>query len=367
MTSAIDAAQPVDGVPVDKSLQRANNLAAKDEITALQDLTVALLSTVGVGSGVTTLPNFTGSTIPNGASVVAAFQAIETFVEAISVGAGANSLGDLTDITTPSVAIRRDFQRPLTPVAVAVDTVFDLVTHGGRVVNADSTTNDVVITLPATSSLSAREDGYLFSVTSVSDLNLVSITGPTDSLRFQNGFFGTDESVTTVFAGLSQESQLHEVLDVFKVGTLYIIRGRGRSVSNDDLSFLAPSSIPSTALQSDSLDGGLFAASVDFGGTKEVGGGRNLQQEIAGNHSFTQANAGKVLVYTGAGTATFTIAVLLSGTNVIVVNKGGGAITFSDPGAIVNQTQLVLASGGAEASVSWLLDDTVNLKGELTT
>lgn len=355
MVSAIDPTRPIDGVLASKADLRNNLAAARDEIEALQDDIANLLSALNLSDGETAFPELGGDNTPTGAQALTTILlALDAAITAASGGGGgAQELGDLSDILSPSTAIRRAFQNA---VAIAVqddDFAFDPALHAGGLIALDTNLNSVTMTLPDPSTLTDRGDGYLCSLTPTSGLNFGAITGPASSLRAQQHRVGTTVTQTTVFIGESRTSGFRTVVDLYKEAGLYTIRGRLRVTETDDLRINAAQTLPGTALVNGSLPAAAFPALLDLGGTVQTGGGREIIEQIAGNHTFVQANAGKTLEHTGGSAATWNVPALLPGTTVEVDNATGGEITFNDTGSqtVVGGTTL---ESGAAGAVKWL-------------
>lgn len=355
MVSAIDETKPEDNELALKSDLRANLAAAKAEIEALQTEIASALQALGLLSGETDFPILGGDNTPGTReNLIVNLLALDAAITAAAQGGGGGplTLADITDLNSPSQATRRAFQAPL-PISPPINAsfAFDENVHGGALVPFDPTSADVAMTLPAPASLS-RPDGYLCSITTISQANLVSVIGPTDTLRYQTGLFGLDEIVTEVFLGLSQDSSFRAILDIFKVGGVYQIRGPAREVSGSDFSTNTAQSVPGTALVDDSLPAAAFPTLLDIGGSKRAGGAREIQEDIAGNHAFLQANAGKTIVHTGGAAASWDVPTLAAGTRIEVENEGG-EITFNVLDSQTTRGGLTLPAN-ASGAVRWL-------------
>ena len=365
MVSAIDATKPADGVPAVKADLRNNLAVASAEISALQSQLAAALSALQLIAGETTFGVIAGTNFPGvPANLIAILQSLDTAIAAAAGGGpGAVALEDITNIASPSDAIRRNFQKPIEIAAEAANFNFDENTHGGGFVPLQNSANSVQCTLPAAGTL-ARPDGHVASFTPLSGAFNASIIAPTDTLRVQNGFSGITVTQTEVFLGYSQTNGLRAVVDVFKDGTLYIIRGQVRTSAGANIAFGAPGSLLGSALAALSLPASAFPNLLDLGGSKQAGGARGIVETISGVHTFLQANAGKVLEHTGAGTATWNVPALAVGTTVEVDNSAGGAITFNLTGGQTPAGGLTLEAGAAGA-VRWLNSNVVRFVGTL--
>ena len=362
MVSAIDATKPADGVLPAKADFRANLQAAKNEIEALQAEVVALLGALQLTSGQALFPVIAGNNLPNvAANLTTILQSLNAQIDvAKASGGGASTLAGITDLTSPNEAARRAFQKPVAVAAVAANFNFDENTHGGAFIPINAAANSVTMTLPATSALT-RPDGYLCTLSPTSVTNFAAITGPADSLRIQNGFFNITETQTTVFVGLGRASGLNGVAHVYKFGATYIIVGQARITETSDLSFGAPQSLPATALINNSMTKDPFPSILDIGGFKQIGGNRNIQEAITGNHTFTQQNTGKTLVHTGAAAATWNMPILLQGTSITIENEGG-EITFNPQSSQTTRGGLKLPANST-GSVTWLIGGKIALEG----
>lgn len=364
MVSAIDATKPVNGVPASKADLRANLQAAKDEIEALQGQDANSLAALGLSPSDILFAVITGNNLPD---VPASFQTIMQSLDAqidiakAASGGGPITLASITDILTPSNAQRVAFQQPIDGGLFDSDFNFSEGSHDGRWLTLDTPLNSVTMTLPAPGGLS-RPDGWLSRVTATSAANFAAISAPAGTLRFQTNRLGAVVTQTTVFLGLSRASGSRSLFDIYKDGPVYQIVGLGRTTETDDLRIGANQTVPGAALVNESLPAGAFPASLDLGGTKQTGGGREIIQPIAGNHTFLQANAGKTLEHTGGGAATWDVPALLPGTTVEIDNAIGGAITLNDTGSQTVLGGTTLASGGAGA-VKWLNGNRVRFIG----
>lgn len=347
MASAIDATKPADGVLASKLDLRTNLGAAKTEIEALQAEVVALLTALGLSSGATAFPAIAGDNLPgSSASFQVIMQALDAAITAAAgSGGGASSLAGITDILSPSSAIRLAFQEPIGGVNLDSNFTFNEASHAGRLLTLNTTNNSVAMTLPDPATLT-RGDGYLCSVILQSGSNFGSITAPTDTLRFQNSRFGITVTQTTVFVGESRQSGLRSFMEIWLDGPVYSLRGFGRTVEAADIRFGAPQTLPGSVLVDASLAAAAFPASLDLGGSKQVGGARGVLRNVAGNTTLAQTDAGKIVVHTGAGAATWSVPDLADGTTIDVDNQGG-AVTFSLTGSNPNDGGLTLAAGAA--------------------
>lgn len=361
MVSAIDATKPADGVPAVKSDLRGNLTVAAAEISALQSQLAAALSALQLAVGETTFGVITGANFPAvPANLITILQALDTAISGAG-GIGSVALEDITNIASPSDTIRRNFQKPLEVSAESADFNFDENAHGGAFVPLNNAANSVRCTLPAAGSL-ARPDGHVVTLCPLSGAFNASVLAPTDTLRVQTGFSGITVTQTEAFLGYSQTNGLRVVVDVFKDGTLYIVRGQVRTASGANIAIGAPGSFPGSALAALSLPASAFPNTLDLGGTKQAGGGRGILETISGNHTFLQANAGKVLEHTGAGAATWQVPALLAGTTVDVDNAAGGEISYTVLDSQTPAGGLTLAAG-AVGAVRWLSGNKVRFVG----
>lgn len=334
MVSQIDETKPEDGSVVPKSDLRANFGFAKSEIEALQAEIVALLAAVGTTSGVPTIPDLGGDNTPTGAqnlpTILLALDAAIT-AAAASGGGGATELGDLTDILSPSEAIRAAFQQAISGVTQNSDFNFDEGSQVGRFITLDTASNSVTMTLPEPESLTAS-DGLLCVLVPTSGQNFAAITGPSGDLRFQTQIFGAIPNQTTVFIGQSRGAGFSSIMRVYKDGPVYRLEGPGRLTETDDLRFNAPGTVLGSALAALSLEAASFPNLLNLGGSKQAGGNRGVVTTVTGNRTLAQADSGTILVHTGAGAATWTVPDLADGTTIEIENQGG-QITLDTSGA----------------------------------
>lgn len=363
MVSAINATLPANGVLAQKSDLRANLLAAKNEIEALQNEAVNTRAALGLSASDALFPVIAGDNLPlDPATFQTIIQALDAAITAAAAGGGGGpiTLADITDILTPTEAQRIVFQKPADAGSIDADFNFSEGTHAGKWIGLNSTLNPVTMTLPAAASIN-RDDGWLCRVTATSGANFAAVTGPTDALRFQTQRFGAQETQTTVFLGRSRSAGFRSLFDIYKDGSLFQIDGPGRVTETDDLRIGTPGSLDAAVLTALSLLDDAFPNLLDLGGTKQAGGGRGLQETVAGNHTFVQANSGKALIHTGGGAATWTVPALLGASTVEVINTGG-PITFSVTGG---QTPIGGLTLGSEltGAVRWLITGEVLFVG----
>lgn len=371
MVSAINATLPADGVPARKSDLRANLLAAKNEITAAQEHLDNLANALALAPGESVFPELGGNFTPSGAHtlteiILAMDIAIDAAIEAVEGGGGGGpvTLADITDILTPNAGQRAAFQNPLGVVTISANTAFDLSAHAGKVLSMDASAAAVALTLPATSTLSARSDGWLCAVTVQSSTNNSSIVGPTDALRLQNGRFGLTETQTTVFIGLSLASSFREWIDIYKVGSVYSIRGAARpgDAGASDFSHGAPGSLSGTAIAAGTLLGSAASATFDLGGATIAGGARTPIRPVAGATTLAQTDSGSIVQHTGASPATWQVPVLQVGTSIDMENSGAGTITLSIQGGQTAVGGLLLPANGT-ANILWRSGGTIRIVG----
>lgn len=352
MASQIDATKPADGVNPVKSDYRQNLGFAKSEIEALQALDVAVRNALGIGASANIFPDLGGDNTPTGdQQLTAILLALDAAITAAAASSGGNpSLGDITDILSPTEAIRSAFQNPLSGTTQDQDFAFDLGSQGGRFITVDNSLQSVDCLLPATAALAARSDGYLCTLMPTSGSNFASITAPTDTLRFQQDREGELATQTVVFIGRSRTLGIRSAMHIFKDGPIYTLVGAGRLVETDNLADGAAESLPGTVLQALTLAATAFPTILDLGGTKQAGGARSIVRDVAGATTLTQADAGKIVRLTGAGNATWAVGDLSEGTVVEIKSKSGaGEVTINPTGVLAVDGGLTLASGSPGA------------------
>lgn len=368
MASAIDATKPLDGVPASKSELRANLLAAKNEITALQEHIANLANATGLDPAEGLFPELGGSFTPPGAHtlieiILAMDTAIDLAIEAVDGGGGGPlTLSDITDILTPSLAQRLAFQNPIGVVTISANTAFDISAHAGRVLSIDASAAAVALTLPATEVLSSRADGWLCSLTVQSSTNFSSVVGPTDGLRIQNDRFGLIETQTTAFLGMSLASSFRAWVDVYKVGSVYSLRGPTRTINSEDVSHGAPGSMPGTAIATGTLLGAAVAAVFNLGGSVIAGGARTPIRAVAGATTLAQTDSGSIVEHTGASPSSWQVPALQTGTSIDMENRGAGLVTLVIQGGQSVTGGLLLPSNGT-ANALWRSNGSIRLVG----
>lgn len=354
MVSAIDETKPADGVLALKSDFRANWAAAKNEILELQAEAERIRSALDLGINDSAFDAIGGDNTPSGAStfdgIILALDAAITAAASSGGSGGPITLSDITDILSPTSAIRAAFANPLSGTTQDADFTFDLGSQGSRLITIDNSLIPITMTLEATSVLSARDDGWLCDVVPSSGANFFAITGPTDSLRFQQNRDGALATQTTVFAGLSRAQGIRALMSVYKDGPIYTLVGPGRTTETDNLAIGAAGSVNGSVLAALSLAASAFPNLLDLGGSKQAGGSRSIVRDVGGNTTLTQADAGKIVRLTGGSAATWGVGDLLEGTVIELKSKGGaGVITINPTGALAVNGGTSLASGGAGA------------------
>ena len=348
MVSLIDATKPADGVPALKSDLRAALAAAKGEIETEQGNTTALSAAIGIALGVSAIPDLEGNFTPEGAAtIIEILLALDAAIAAnVGGGGGATELGDLSDILTPSTTIRRAFNAGVSATPPNTNFNFDLATHGGATFSFDNSANTVQMLLPATSALSARSDGWLCTVMPQSGLFAASIAGPADSLRYQADTFGVLATATEVFLGKSTARAIRSVIEVYKDGPVYILRGSARFVVGDDLTRNAPGSVLGSALETGGLPVGFFPSTFTLGGTKAVGGGKRIIRSVGGTTTLVAGDSGNIVLHTGSSPVNWNVADLEDGIEINLDNDGTGAVTINPTGSkTITKGGSVLAAG----------------------
>lgn len=364
MVSAIDATLPADGVLAQKSDFRANLAAGKSEIEALQAEVIALLAALALTSGQTTFPALGGDNTPADPSTLSVILlALDAAITAAAAGGGGGpiTLASITDLNSPDVDARRAFQAAVGNTNKTASFTFNAATDAQTLITMDTTAAARVMTLPDTAGLGLA-DGWLCSVVLTSGANPGSIvSATTDQLRWQSGRTALPTTFTTLFVGPSTARGISSIVHVFLDGGVYRLEGSLRPDESDNLSFNAPSTLDLAAAIALTLASEAFPNALDLGGTKQAGGARGLMEDIAGNHTFVQANAGKTLVHTGAGAATWTVPTLLTRTTIDIVNDGG-AINFVVQDAQATSGGLNLGAD-ADGAVRWLPSGKVRFVG----
>lgn len=351
MVSAIDPTKPVDGVLMSKADFRANLLAARDEILALQAEGVALRTAIGIASGATALPDLGGANTPSGSqtlpTILLALDAAITAAAGSGGGGGPITLSDITDILAPSEAQRAAFQAAISGVTQTSNFNFDEGSQGGRFITMDTASNSVTMTLPDPAGLS-RPDGLLCLLTATSGTNFASITAASAILRFQPQINGQVPNQQTVFVGESRAAGFSTIMAVYKDGPVYRLDGAGRISEAANITRNAPGTVDGAAMVALSLIAASFPNLLNLGGTKQAGGNRSIFRNVAGNTTLAQTDSGTIVVHTGAGTATWDVPDLSDGT-VIEVENQGGQITFNPTGsdAVVGALTLPADASGA--------------------
>lgn len=330
--SAIDPTKPLDGVLANKGDLRANLLAAKTEIEALESAAALLQATLGLVPGSADAPPLGGEFTPDSpATWIEIILALDAAIAANGGGGGggAQVLADLADILTPSRDIRLAFQKPVEAVLIESDTTFQDSLHGGRMLVLSTAAAAKTLTFPAASTI-PREDGWLCDITLTSGAKFGRIVGPEGTnLRWQSGRFGDVTNHDVLFIGNNLATGFRALVHVYLDGALYVLEGALRTQEEEERRLNGPQTIPGTAL----INGGLLAAAfpdlLDFAGLKSISGVRDDQLTVPGAVSLSALNSGRNLIYSGGGNIWTIPAGLATGLWWDVDNNGSGNVTFS--------------------------------------